>query len=86
LEKILIFERTYPFTSRLLNTSLFTRLPRWLGSLPEDAVSGNPLLLMVQAFLRFELGPDSDAYTDTEQARRKADPLPAESQDASTNE
>jgi LuxR family maltose regulon positive regulatory protein len=67
----------------LLNTSQFTRLFRWLRSLPENAIAGNPLLLMAQAFLGFEIGPDSDIYTCVEQARCKVDVLPAGSPDAS---
>ena len=67
----------------LLNTSQFTLLLQWLRWLPPNAVAETPLLLMTKAFLGFELGPDSDAYTYREQAYRKADELPTESPDAS---
>lgn len=53
---------------KLLNTSQFARLNRWITMLPENAVSEEPLLMTAKAFIGFACGPTPDAFTYTEQA------------------
>ncbi len=67
----------------LMNTSQFSRLCRWLRSLPEDAVAETPILMTTQAFMGLVHSPDADAYTHLALARRMAVALPADSPDSS---
>jgi len=67
--------------NELLNTEQWSRLERWLGLLPHDAVAENPVLVSTKAYICDYLGRVAEAFAHRDQAEALLSTLPLDSPD-----